>query len=168
MEEAFRQDQREALDPESPQMFSQSYVRNPMRRMQADKPMEKLPAPLSLMNYQEVGQVLSREILLDYWENGGVKKMITKFGAKEFQPSFWDNKTWPWTSVDRAFSKMSSDCFPGEGGLLPFLKEQLRRRMVNKGINDQERYVTPSWVFGGKTEKRRRAKRGMFVNSSVK
>ena len=82
---------------------------------------KKLPAPIGLMSYEELWKWLMVEILKEHWKAGGNERFV-KFGRDDFNPSFWINEIWDWSSIKKHPKDLTKADFPGEGNMTRFLK----------------------------------------------
>ena len=60
---------------------------------------EKLPAPVELMNLQELLKWISPQIKLDIIEQGKTCISRIEWGSSKCEPNCWDN-TFPWKDCD--------------------------------------------------------------------
>ena len=112
---------------------------------------KKLPAPIDLMSYEELWKWLTVEILKEHWKAGGCERFV-KFGRDDFNPSFWINEIWDWSSIKKHPKDLTKADFPGAGNMTSFLKKVVKKRLEMLGI------AVENWISKAfsDTEKRKR------------
>ena len=116
----------------------------------------RLPADIDLMVLNELGPIVTKEILKWYWKQGGKWKSI-HFGHPDFKADFWPD-TWPWENVKKSFANLKKGDFTGPGNITEFLKTVLKNIFESYHIDPID-YVSNE--FTDRRRKNRERHRGI-------
>ena len=118
---------------------------NDKRRMDTypDQNVKLLKLPLSLLNSNEARMYCRYLITLDHEERLPMSnEKNIKYGAEEWEASFWPNDMMKWTSSKTNFSDIKKTDIPGEASILDVLKEAIRRGLEAKNLDPEKHYDT--------------------------
>ena len=126
---------------------------------------KKLPAPIGLMSYEELWKWLTVEILKEHWKAGGNERFV-KFGRDDFNPSFWINEIWDWSSIKKHPKDLTKADFPGEGNMTSFLKKVVKKRLEMLGIA-VENWISNAFFDAVKRKRMRTRKLADDVSAAI-
>ena len=121
---------------------------------------EKLPAPVELMNLQELLKWISPQIKLDIIEQGKTCISRIEWGSSKCEPNCWDN-TFPWKDVSNP--KQPQKNMPAGLEFVAILKQTVKNRLIQKEL--PEYYVSED--YSEEKDKKKKRKRGIHTAPRV-
>ena len=99
-----------------------------------------LPAPLSLMNYNEKWDMAKEEILKSYWRRTGKDRVSVAYGDPAFRHEDWMEEQWSWADVKVNGKRLKKECYTGPETMSSFLGEFLEKILIKQGLDPEKHY----------------------------